>query len=117
MLPRNLDLLASIRRQGMRPDTPVIVRIGEKVPRTPIFSDLPMAIEVGLSASVQVAELELWPLHGLSVAIFARSINDHVRAIIQAVCGVTPAFLMVADCDRIIAAWRAGSGWEVNRES
>lgn len=112
MMPRNLDLLASIRRQGMRPVSPVIVRLDAQVDRLRLHSDLPINIEAGISPDLAIDSIELWPLCGLSVAIFAPAVSERLRDLAKAVQKVSPEFVVIATPGGIVSTWNAGRGWE-----
>lgn len=113
MLPVNLDMLASIRRQGMRPAAPVIIRLDDKVKRAPVFCDIPIDIDVGVPRDVPIDALELWPVCGLSVAIFAPGLSDRLRELVRAVVNTRPSFLTVITLETgFVCAWHPDRGWE-----
>lgn len=112
MMPRNLDILESIRRQGMRPTSPVIVRLDTQVDRLRLHCDLPINIEVGISPDLAIDAIELWPLCGLSVAIWAPAVSDRLRELAKAVQKVAPEFITIATPCGIVSTWHTGRGWE-----
>jgi hypothetical protein len=115
-LPRGADLLADIRRQGYRPEWPVHLFLDADRPRPTIYSDMPLEIEVCIKPADRIADLDLWPLAGLSVAVHAGAITDRLRELLRAIVAARPAFIGGAcPAEHCLFAWSERTGWQFDR--
>lgn len=113
-LPKGADMLANIRRQGFRPNFPVIVFIDADRPRPKVLSDLPLMLEVCIKPTDQPEDLDFWPVVDLDIAVHGgRQTNDRLRAILKRIVQCRPRFLMGAvPAERLMFAWHPQRGWE-----
>ena len=111
--PRNLDLLAHLRRQNFMPSTTVVVRINVTLPRTEIYSDMPLDIEIGIPDGQPIAGIDLRPLRELSVAIDGMNgTPEQVRELAIAVVNARPCYLSGTTPDGKIFEWHPDRGWD-----
>lgn len=113
MIPKGLDMLLEVRRQGFRPEYPVFVLADRDKPRPPVFVDMPIAFEICIRPSDRVEDLDLRGLIGLSIAVAVDSMNERARNILRAIVKAQPALVAGgALSENLIFCWRPGVGWE-----
>lgn len=116
--PKGADLLASVRKQGYRPNGPVFVFVDADRPRPKIYEDMPLTVEICIRPSDNIDGLEFWPLADLDLAIHGGSVlNDRLRAVLKAITKARPRFLMGAvPAERLLFSWHPQRGWDFNHE-
>lgn len=116
MLPKGADLLADIRRQGYRPSGPVLVCLDADLPRPQIYSDTPLEFEICIKPRDRIADLDLWPLVDLDLAIHAPELSDRIREALRAITNAGPRFLMgYAEGASLLFTWDKAQGWQYER--
>lgn len=112
--PKGADLLASIRRQGYRPDGRVFVFLDADRPRPKIYSDLTLTVEICIRPDDEIAGLEFWPLADLDLTIYGgTALNDRLRELLKAITKARPRFLMGGvPAEKLLFAWHPQRGWE-----
>ena len=112
--PKGCDLLADIRRQGYRPELPAFVFLDSDRPLPKIYADQPLLIEISVRPRDAIENLDFWPIADLDVHVHGGlAINNRLRALLRALQGAKPRFLMVGvPREGFIASWSAARGWE-----
>lgn len=113
-LPKGADLLADIRRQGFRPSSPVVICLDADYPRTRIYCDMPLWINICIRPSDSIDSLDLWPLADLDIHVHGgNASNERLRALLKAIVGIRPRFIMGGvPAEGLIFAWHPQRGWE-----
>ena len=111
-LPKGIDLLADIRRQGFRPDAGVFVFVNANRPRPRIYSDVPLDLEVCVRSDDRIDRAALWPLADLDIHLHAPATTERFRDVARAVIAARPRFVIGAIPDEgRIFKWSPSAGW------
>lgn len=111
-LPKGIDLLADIRRQGFRPAAGVFVFVDADRPRPRIYSDVPLDLEVCVRPDDRLDSSALWPLADLDIYLHAAAATERFRAVARAIVTVRPRFVIGAIPDeRRLFTWSPSAGW------
>jgi hypothetical protein len=114
MLPKNISLLAKIRKSGIRPNYPVLVFIGQSRQLPKIYSDMPLPFECCIREKDDIDKLELWPLADLELTVIATETNDFTRKVLSAIVKRARTSFLMGGCpeSRLIFCWSPARDWD-----
>lgn len=113
-LPKGADLLADIRRQGLRPSDFVLVFLDADRPRPKIYCDALPTLEICIKPTDGPDEVDLWPLSDLDVVVHGGdALSDRLRAFLKLIVRQRPRLVLGAvPANRLCFSWRPESGWD-----
>ena len=114
-LPKGMDLILHLRKQGAKPEWPVTVYLDQDRPRWPIYSDMPILCDVCILPRDDLGALDFRPLRGLVVEVVSMSISDRLKKLLKALRRVEPkGILGGVPSEKLLFSWTPDFGWEVD---